>query len=408
MRVVVAGKNQIAVDVLAAVISKYPTAEVVALPNRGDDGRTGWQPSFARFARARGIGLVTLDEAYASADVFLSVEFDRIVRPDRFRTERVYNIHFSLLPKYRGVFTAIWPVLLGDTEAGVTLHYIHSGIDTGDIIAQRRFPLRASTTSRDVYLMDLEVGTALVIESLAALVSGEPPRAVQQWDGATYNSKTSIDWPRLAVPRHATAHQVSSHIRAFAFREYQLPRIAGLPAEMAEVLPRKSTGKPGDLVSQSLEYVEIGTLDQDVRVTVSLGESLAEAVRDGDRARMRLLLDAGVDVNDRNGRGWAPLHIACFHGRVELVDELLRRYRANLDARNFRGTTALMYARSCADRVAARATTETLLAAGASLEARDEDGRTVVDCARTDGTADFLDWVGQGSPAKGAPGTHHS
>ncbi|MBQ8080233.1 MAG: hypothetical protein IJ236_09800 [Oscillospiraceae bacterium] len=66
--------------------------------------------------------------------IFLSAEFDRLIRPDKFRSQELYNIHFSLLPRYKGCYTSVHPLLHGDTTTGVTFHRIRRGIDTGEII----------------------------------------------------------------------------------------------------------------------------------------------------------------------------------------------------------------------------------------------------------------------------------
>ena len=59
--------------------------------------------------------------------------------PKNFLNARLYNIHFSYLPAYKGMFTSALPIKNGEVDSGVTLHKIESGIDTGDIIDQIKF-----------------------------------------------------------------------------------------------------------------------------------------------------------------------------------------------------------------------------------------------------------------------------
>ena len=69
------------------------------------------------------------------------IEFDQIIKPTEFRSNRLFNIHFSYLPEFKGMYTSAIPILQGSTHTGVTLHGIDQGIDTGPIIAQEKFEI---------------------------------------------------------------------------------------------------------------------------------------------------------------------------------------------------------------------------------------------------------------------------
>ena len=73
--------------------------------------------------------------------MFISLEYHRLIDPLKFVTSKLYNPHFSLLPAYKGMYTSALPLLNDEKDAGVTLHHIDSGIDTGDIIDQIIFPI---------------------------------------------------------------------------------------------------------------------------------------------------------------------------------------------------------------------------------------------------------------------------
>ena len=127
MRVCIAGKTEIAVRGLEYALAHLGTARVLACPNGNDDGVSRWQPSLRRFANEWGIQVVSLTDLYEHDDlVLISLEFDRIVRPDSFRSHRLFNIH-SKLPAYKGMHTAAWPILNGKAFSGVTLHKIDEG-----------------------------------------------------------------------------------------------------------------------------------------------------------------------------------------------------------------------------------------------------------------------------------------
>ena len=140
----IAGKNRIAVECLRYVVEHYGArADIYAICNSGDNGMDNWQPSLRKYAASlKNVAVINLEEAQDISDVyFFSLEFDRIIKPERFNSKNLFNLHFSLLPKYRGMYTSAHPLLNGETESGCTLHIIDSGIDTGAVVnGRRRFP----------------------------------------------------------------------------------------------------------------------------------------------------------------------------------------------------------------------------------------------------------------------------
>ena len=94
------------------------------------------------------IEVVTLQTLYEINDLlFISLEYDEIIKPEMFETNELFNIHFSLLPAYKGVYTSIFPILNGEQYTGVTLHKIDSGIDTGAIVDQMKIEIKLTFTS---------------------------------------------------------------------------------------------------------------------------------------------------------------------------------------------------------------------------------------------------------------------
>ncbi len=133
MRICIGGKNNIAVDVCSHILEYYSELDVYVIPNKCDDGKDGFQRSFKKFAKEKHVPIVYLSDVYPWADlVFFSVEFDRIIRPEKFASKQLFNIHFSILPKYKGCHTAAMPILNGEELGGVTYHLMDRGIDTGD------------------------------------------------------------------------------------------------------------------------------------------------------------------------------------------------------------------------------------------------------------------------------------
>jgi methionyl-tRNA formyltransferase len=396
MYVCVAGKNQIAIDVLDRVVGMVGIDRVCAVPNKIDEGRTTWQPSFLREAKSRGVRIATLDQVYPIVDlVFLSVEFDRIISPIKFASARLFNIHFSLLPKYRGVLTAIWPVLNGEDESGVTLHRIDHGIDTGDVIEQRSFAISPEMTSRDVYMRCLSEGASVFRNNLDSIFAGRESAVAQPIAHATYYGRESIDFSKLEVPRRTTAFQLACFVRAFAFPEFQLGKFDSRPVLRAEILSARSQQKSGTIIEDSPASVVIAMLDHHVRLHIDPNQSLLDCAREHDLAGVRQWIALGASPTSRGGRGWSALHVACYNGAAEVAAFLLET-GSDVNAGNFRGTTPLMYAKGSVGRPARERIVRMLLAAGANPSLTDEDGRTVLDYAASENDTEFLAWLQPG------------
>lgn len=140
-KICIAGKNNIAVEI-TKYLKKKDDIEILAIPNSADNGIDGWQKSFYKFCLENSIPIISLEEAHKIENlIFLSLEFDKIVKPYEFLSDKLFNIHFSLLPKYKGMYTSALPILNNEKETGVTLHKIDTGIDTGEIIAQRKIKM---------------------------------------------------------------------------------------------------------------------------------------------------------------------------------------------------------------------------------------------------------------------------
>ncbi|EJL6730935.1 formyl transferase, partial [Vibrio cholerae] len=218
MKVIVAGKNNIAIDVVKALLYRPEVDEVFAIFNANDNGIDGFQRSFKKFCLINSIKSLSLSEAYECKNsLFLSLEFDKIVDPNCFSHKNIYNIHFSLLPKYKGMYTSAWPIINGESTSGVTFHCIDRGIDTGDIIFQEEFILAEHETSKSLYQKYIDTGTCLILRNLKNILSGDLVKRPQGSDKSSYYSKKSIDYSNVKIDFNKTAFQVKRQIDAFTF-----------------------------------------------------------------------------------------------------------------------------------------------------------------------------------------------
>ncbi len=266
MTICIAGKNNIAIDVCKYVVEYYPQAKVYALINRNEPGEDNWQRSFLKYIKSeQRVELSTMEQMYEIEDlVFMSVEFDRIIRPHLFKTKRLYNIHFSLLPAYKGVYPSVWPILNGEEYAGVTLHKMDQGIDTGDIIAQKRFKLSPKETSFSLYTKLIDEGTKLVVKHIDKLIAMRFKAHPQPANGSTYYSKKSIDYSNLTIDLNVTAAQLDRQIRAFYFPAYQVAQVYGKSIDGTKITSVKSKAKPGTILEENDQMMKLATIDYNI------------------------------------------------------------------------------------------------------------------------------------------------
>lgn len=276
VRICIAGKNNIAVEAVEYLLKRgLSNEEIVVTCNRSKIGRIEWQRNLADCARQNHIREVPLSEVYEMQDIFfLSLEYDQLIHPERFQTEKLFNIHFSNLPKYKGMYTSAMTILNNESETGVTFHYIDSGIDTGDIIAQKVFPIEPEDTSRDVYKKCIRYGVELCKEMLERFFFREENviATPQDPNQSTYYSKKSIDYEHLSADLVQTALGIKNQVRAFFFPEYQVLPVYGKPIEKAVISKERSKEKPGTILNEDEEKMTIATIDYNIELYYYKGE----------------------------------------------------------------------------------------------------------------------------------------
>jgi len=109
------------------------------------------------------------------------------------------NLHGSYLPRYRGRAPVNWQILHGETQGGVTLHYMVKKPDAGDIVDQESFDIGPDETGRDVYAKMLPAAERVLTRSAMSVLEGTAPRIRQMESKATYYGRRRpedglIDW----------------------------------------------------------------------------------------------------------------------------------------------------------------------------------------------------------------------
>jgi len=251
--IVICGKGRIATGALSFAVHHVATSglacRVAACPNSDDKGYDTWQQSLAKAAALLGVPTVRTIDIEDEPDLLLiSLEYDRIIPVTRFRSGRLYNIHFSALPAYRGVFTSIWPLLNGETAVGVSLHLMDPGVDTGHVIDQRPIQVPRYLTSRQLYERYVDEGLELFREWLPCLTTTAPAGLPQDSARASSYDRRSLDMKKLEISFTESSERICSFVRAMSFPEYQLPLVRGRAVRSCAVLPGTTRADPGTVL----------------------------------------------------------------------------------------------------------------------------------------------------------------
>jgi methionyl-tRNA formyltransferase len=182
------------------------------------------------------------------ADVAVVVAYGRIL-PDRFlQTPRrgCINVHFSLLPLYRGAAPANWAIVNGETETGVTTMFIEPELDTGPILLQRKTAIGVAETAPELMERLSVIGAELLGETLARLDELTPrPQRDRDATFAPMLKKEDglINWSQSAI-------QIDRCIRGFQPwpNAYTTFNSRGLTIWRAETATPASARSPGEII----------------------------------------------------------------------------------------------------------------------------------------------------------------
>ncbi len=191
----------------------------------------------------------------ADVDLGVVVAFGRLIKPHVLERVPMVNVHFSLLPRWRGAAPVERAILAGDTETGVCLMALDAGLDTGPLHRCEKVAIGPEETAPDLRARLVEVGTRILVEELDR---GLGP-AVPQEGRPTYAEKLTPDELRLDWSGPAEhLHRVVRLGRAWT--TFRGRRLRVLRAILADAGP-----PPG-----SLEGVVVGTGDGRALVLVEV------------------------------------------------------------------------------------------------------------------------------------------
>jgi methionyl-tRNA formyltransferase len=185
LKIVFMGTPEFAVASLDILIqNKYDVVGVVTVPDKpAGRGQQIQQSAVKKYAQEKGLKILQpeklKDESFINELKELKADL-QIVVAFRMLPEVVwnmpplgtYNLHGSLLPKYRGAAPINWAIINGETESGVTSFKLKHDIDTGNIMFQTKVPISKTTTAGELHDALMQVGAELVLKTVKAIESG--------------------------------------------------------------------------------------------------------------------------------------------------------------------------------------------------------------------------------------------
>jgi methionyl-tRNA formyltransferase len=267
LRLIFMGTPEFAVPTLRALAEQHH--DIVAVYTReAKPAKRGLklQPSPVELeARARGIPVFTpptlkTPEAQQefrahNADAAVVVAYGMILPQAVLDAPKLgcFNLHASLLPRWRGAAPINRAVMAGDAESGVMVMKMDAGLDTGDVAMTERLAITDAMTAADLHDALAPLGAGLMTRAMGALERGELQLTRQSEFGVTYAAKIEkaearIDW---AKPAHAVLRHVHG-LSPFPGAWCEMPiegetRVKILRCELAE-----GSGAPGELLDDRL------------------------------------------------------------------------------------------------------------------------------------------------------------
>ncbi len=228
MRIVFMGAADLSCDCLNALLEdgQHEVVAVVTQPDRPSGRNLKVHPCIVKtLAEQRGIPVMTpvrinTPESIEtvreySPDIVVVVAYGQILNSTSLGLPQkgCVNMHYSLLPKYRGAAPIHWAVANGDSISGVTAMYMSEGMDEGDIIAQVETPIENEDTAGTLHDRLSVLGADLAVRVVSDIGRGTVNRTPQNNDDASYASKLKKSNGRINWTR--SSEEIYNHVRGF-------------------------------------------------------------------------------------------------------------------------------------------------------------------------------------------------
>jgi methionyl-tRNA formyltransferase len=205
-------------------------------------------------------------QVMAFVTLFVPEEFLKIP------THGSIQYHPSLLPAYRGPSAINWPILKGETETGLSIFWPDNGLDTGDVLLQKKTPISGTDTMGTVYFDRLfPMGVDAMLESVDLVKAGKAPRIKQDEAKATYEGRffadnTRIDWGKPWIQIDRLIRAASPVPGAWTTLDGKTVKVFEAKAIPA-VNPKGIAGKMGEIVAVEADGFTVVVADGRMKIT---------------------------------------------------------------------------------------------------------------------------------------------
>jgi methionyl-tRNA formyltransferase len=224
LRIAFAGTPAFAATILHSLISSHhEVGLVISQPDpRSGRGRKTTPTPVAELARATGLPLLQptrISEAarkISDHDALVVAAYGQILRPDSLYAARegAWNVHASLLPKYRGAAPVERAIMNGERQTGVTIIRMDEGLDTGPIALQHTVEIPPEMTGGELTDLLARVGGEAIVEVLSSIGAGTVTLTEQ--DGLRATNAPKLSGEDLIVRWDRAANEVRNLVRALA------------------------------------------------------------------------------------------------------------------------------------------------------------------------------------------------
>lgn len=171
------------------------------------------------------------------------------------------NVHASLLPKYRGAAPIQYSIIDGEEETGITIMYMDVGIDTGDMILQKKLKIDPKETGGSLFDKMAALGSDAIVEALGQIEAKTAERIAQYGEQATYVKIISKDMGKLdfnqsAVSLERLIRGLNPWPSAFTFLDGKTLKIWSAETEAND---SAKSGQPGDVIELRKDAIVVAT-----------------------------------------------------------------------------------------------------------------------------------------------------
>lgn len=234
LKIVFLGTPEFAVESLDLLVKEgFNIAGVVTMPDKpAGRGHKLFESPVKRYAVEHGLKVMQpvrlKDPEFVEelrnidADLFIVIAFRML--PEvvwQMPPLGTFNLHASLLPRYRGAAPINWAVINGDTETGVTTFFLKHEIDTGDIISQEKIEILPTDNVGDIHDRLMHLGARLTLDTVNHILAGDlavTPQEAMLTNGETptpapkiFKETCHIDWTRTAREIHNLVRGLSPY-----------------------------------------------------------------------------------------------------------------------------------------------------------------------------------------------------